>query len=87
VKHHSTKETVMTALDTHTRRELDHRHVNGIDVTLSWSPVTDALFVTVLDDAGEPFELVVDAHEALDAFNHPFAYAAFRGADLVHATA
>jgi hypothetical protein len=86
MQHLSTKETVMTALHTD-RRELDHRHVNGIDVTLSWSPATKALFVTVLDDASEPFELVVDAHEALDAFNHPFAYAAFRCADLVHATA
>jgi hypothetical protein len=61
------------------RRELDHRHANGIDVTLSWSPAADAVFVTVLDEAGDSFELVVDPHEALDAFHHPYAYAAFRG--------
>ncbi len=85
MQRYPTKEKAMSATDTHTRRELDHRHVNGIDVTLSWSPSDDALFVTVLDDAGSPFELVVDAREALDVFNHPFAYAAFRGADLVHA--
>ncbi len=67
---------------THNRRELDHRHANGIDVTLSWAPDGDALFVTVLDEAGEDYELVVEAHEALDAFHHPYAYAAFRGLDL-----
>lgn len=71
---------------THERRELDHRHSNGIDVTLSWSPTGDVLFVTVLDDAGEDFELVVEAGEALDAFHHPYAYAAFRGLPLVHGT-
>jgi hypothetical protein len=58
------------------RRELDHRYTNGIDVTLSWCPVSDLLFVTVLDEPGDFFELVVEAHEALDAFHHPFAYAA-----------
>ena len=66
-----------------TRRELDHRHTNGIDVTLSWSPADDRLYVTVLDDAGDAFELAVESHEALDAFAHPYAYAAQRGTQLV----
>ena len=61
-----------------TRRELDHRYSNGIDVTLSWQPGSDALFVTVLDESGDFFELVVEAHEALDVFSHPYAYAAHR---------
>jgi hypothetical protein len=61
------------------RCELDHRHSNGVDVTLSWSPASNAVFVTVLDEAGDDFELVVDPAEALDAFHHPYAYAAFRG--------
>jgi hypothetical protein len=68
--------TTVTASD---RSELDHRHANGIDVTLSWSPATNAVFVTVLDEAGDDFELVVDPRDALDAFHHPYAYAAFRG--------
>ncbi len=76
--------TVFTSTD---RRELDHRNSNGIDVTLSWSPATDTLYVTVLDEAGDPFELVVEPHEALDVFHHPFAHAAFRGLDLVHVSA
>ncbi len=75
----------MAFTDTSDRRELDHRHAGGIDVTLSWSSTTDALFVTVLDEAGETFELAVEAHQALDAFHHPFAYAASRGRSLVHA--
>ncbi len=72
-----------TAHPTSARRELDHRHANGIDVTLSWSPSEDRLFVTVLDDAGDAFELAVEAHEALEVFSHPFAYAARREAQLV----
>lgn len=65
------------------RRELDHRHTNGIDVTLSWSPSDGRLYVTVLDDAGDAFELIVEAHEALDAFDHPYAYAAHRDTQLL----
>ena len=62
------------------RRELGHRSSNGIDVYLLWSPSTDTLAVLV-DDArgGDSFELVVEAHEALDVFEHPYAHAAFRG--------
>jgi hypothetical protein len=86
-QHPDTKETAVTAPTASDRRELDHRHANGIDVTLAWSPSTDTLFVTVLDESGDPFELIVEPHEALDAFHHPFAYAAFRGLDLVHVAA
>jgi hypothetical protein len=70
-----------------TRRELDHRSSNGIDVTLSWCPDQDLLFVTVLDDAGDSFELVVEAHEALEVFHHPYAYAAYRGTMLLDVAA
>jgi hypothetical protein len=69
------------------RRELDHRHANGIDVTLSWSPADDRLYVTVLDDAGDAFELRVAAHEALDAFEDPYAYAAHRTTQLLDVAA
>ena len=69
------------------RRELDHRHTNGIDVTLWWSPADDTLYVTVLDEAGDAFELVVQPHEALDAFAHPFAYAAHRETVLLDVAA
>jgi hypothetical protein len=69
------------------RRELAHRHANGVDVTLSWTPGEDALFVTVRDDSGDDFELVVDAAQALDTFHHPYAYAAFRGLELLDVAA
>jgi hypothetical protein len=69
------------------RRELDHRYSNGIDVTLSWCPTGNRLYVTVLDDAGDSFELSVRPDEALDVFNHPFAYAAFRGSVLLDVAA
>jgi hypothetical protein len=62
------------------RRELAHRAGDGIDVYLLWSPCDDSLAVTVLDEAGESFELVVEPHEALETFEHPYAYAAYRGA-------
>jgi hypothetical protein len=62
------------------RRELAHRAGDGINVYLLWSPGDDTLAVTVLDEAGESFELVVDPHEALEVFEHPYAYAAYRGA-------
>lgn len=57
------------------RRELDHRHSDGIDVTLSWRPSRNDLVLTVRDETGG-FELEVPANEALDAFDHPYAYAA-----------
>jgi hypothetical protein len=69
------------------RRELGHRSSNGIDVYLLWSPETDTLAVVVDDARGDSFELVVEAHEALDVFEHPFAYAAYRGLTFMAAAA
>jgi hypothetical protein len=69
------------------RRELGHRSSNGIDVYLLWSPATDSLAVLVDDARGDSFELAVDAREALDVFEHPYAYAARRGLTFVAAAA
>lgn len=58
--------------------ELDCRTSNGIEVALLL--VGDRLSVTVLDlTCGDCFELDVEPHCALDAFHHPYAYAAHRG--------
>lgn len=58
-------------------RELDHRTSDGIDVRLLWSAVTDRVWIDVRDDrAGSSFELDVDPGQALQAFRHPYAYAA-----------
>jgi hypothetical protein len=63
------------------RVELDVRELNTATVTLYWIRGTDLAVVAVADEADGPsFELVLDPHErALDAFHHPYAYAAARG--------
>ena len=59
------------------RRELAVRESNGIQVVLLWHPGGDALSVSVEDvRAGGRFEFPVAPERALDAFGHPFVYAA-----------
>jgi hypothetical protein len=61
--------------------ELAHRASNGIEVLLFWDR-SDGRLTVVVDDVrtGGSFELVAaDGRQALDAFRHPFAYAAARG--------
>jgi hypothetical protein len=58
-------------------RELATRESNGLHVVLLWHPREDALTVSVEDDRlGDRFQLAVAPDRALDAFYHPFAYAA-----------
>ena len=58
-------------------RELASRECNGLHVQLLWHPGEDALSVEVEDTRdGQCFVLAVDRSCALDAFYHPFAYAA-----------
>jgi hypothetical protein len=58
-------------------RELAARESNGVHVLLLWHPRDDALTVSVEDSrVGERFELIVERSCALDAFYHPYAYAA-----------
>ena len=62
------------------RRELARRTSFGIDVALDWCAHEACLRVSVVDEAaGSAFELVVGDADPLDVFNHPYAYAAFRG--------
>ena len=50
---------------------------DGIQVRLLWHPHENALTVSVEDArVGECFQLAVAPERALDAFHHPFAYAA-----------
>ena len=72
------------ALDTTTdeapRRELAHRTSDGIEVTLLWCECHDTVAVQVSDTgSGNLFEVVVPRERALDAFHHPYAYAAQQG--------
>ena len=58
-------------------RELAARESEGLRVGLLWDPIADAVTVAVEDlRAGERFHLAVARERALDAFHHPFAYAA-----------
>jgi hypothetical protein len=58
-------------------RELAARESDGIHVLLLWHPDEDALTVAVEDARlGDRFQLAVAPDRALDAFYHPFAYAA-----------
>ena len=58
-------------------RELAARESDGLHVALLWHPGENALTVTVEDErVGDRFQLAVAPDRALDAFYHPFAYAA-----------
>jgi hypothetical protein len=58
-------------------RELAHREHDGLEITLVWDSETNEVAVEVLDLREERcFTLPVPAELALDAFNHPYAYAA-----------
>jgi hypothetical protein len=67
----------MTATAITERRELAHRTSDGIEVTPLWSSPSNRVTVAVLDTrSDEALEFEVDGSAALDAFNHPYAYAA-----------
>jgi hypothetical protein len=65
-------------------RELDHRSADGIEVSLLWHPSGDFVSVVVSDaKLGRTFELVLDDDDdAMDVFDHPYAYAAHRGLEF-----
>jgi hypothetical protein len=68
--------TEMATSATAERRELAHRTGNGIDVALLWTESTNTVTIAVVDEhSGDELEFEVDASRALDAFNHPYAYA------------
>jgi hypothetical protein len=58
-------------------RELASRNSDGVHVVLLWHPDENAVSVSVEDArAGGRFQMRVAPERALDAFYHPFAYAA-----------
>jgi hypothetical protein len=69
-------------MTTHTQmREVDHRSSDGIDVWMLWSEDDGRVVVAVADArTGDAFEMEVrDGDRAVDAFHHPYSYAAWRG--------
>jgi hypothetical protein len=62
------------------REELDQRVSAGFEISLLWIRRDNNLVVSVEDRrTGESFDLPVSSDEALEVFNHPFAYVAARG--------
>jgi len=62
---------------------LARRTNNGTSVTLLWAEKTNFVFVDVRDClTGHEFRLVVPpGANALDVYEHPYAYAAWQGVD------
>jgi hypothetical protein len=64
-------------MSAHGARELAFRESDGVSIRLLWHPREGAVTVAVEDKrADHQFELAVDRKRALEAFYHPFAYAA-----------
>jgi len=60
--------------------ELAHRLNGGMEVTLLWHRDSGALVLSVADSASvDAFAFEVDRTIAVDAFYHPYAYAALFG--------
>jgi hypothetical protein len=61
-------------------KELDVRTTDGVEVRLLWQPGSDRVVVDVVDaKLDDTFRIDVEGARALDAFRHPYAYAAFGG--------
>jgi hypothetical protein len=64
-------------------QELLVREADGVEVSLVWRPDIDSLAVVVSDERlGASFEVAAPRDRALDAFHHPFAYAAAQGIEF-----
>lgn len=62
-----------------TTRELAQRLSGTDEVRLLWHPGSERVELSVRDlETGEGFQLDVAASRAIDAFYHPYAYAARR---------
>jgi hypothetical protein len=58
-------------------RELAQRQGGGIEVLLLWHPEVDQVEVAVRDSStGAEFQIAVAPGDAIEAFYHPYAYAA-----------
>lgn len=62
--------------------ELDHRESGPFEVSLLWHRDLEAVSLTIRDNrSGRSLELPVAHDRALQAFRHPFAFAASGGVD------
>jgi len=75
----------MRSSDNHKARVmLASRKNAGIRVALLWAADTNTIAVRVRDDStNEQFELLVEPEtNPIDVYEHPYAYAAWRGVDF-----
>jgi len=67
--------TDVQAIEVAKSRELAHRITSSVEVTLFWRKLDNALTLRLVEVAtGIEFEFGVRPEDALDAFNHPYAY-------------
>jgi hypothetical protein len=67
--------TNMQAIGRAKSRELAHRVTSAIEVTLLWRQVDNMLTLRLVEvGTGIEFEFGIRPKDALDAFNHPYAY-------------
>jgi hypothetical protein len=85
---HNVRRNEMNSSHDHTPASPDRvvlatRSNAGIQVTLLWAKDTNAVAVIVRDEGNDDqFELSVESGaNALDTYEHPYAYAALRGID------
>jgi hypothetical protein len=63
-------------------RELAHRVAQDIEVSLFWRPADNSLLLLLVEvPTGVVFEIPVPNENALEAFNHPYAYLPASSAD------
>jgi len=69
-----------TTENTYTIFELDRREGDGIVVSLLWDKSRDATSIALSDEHSDAeLHFDVPSARALDAFRHPYAYAARQG--------
>lgn len=69
------KQAATTRRKAATTRELAHREALDIEVSLFWRPADDSIVLLLVEvPTGVVFEVPVASEDALDAFNHPYAY-------------
>ena len=67
--------TNVQAIDRAKSRELAHRVTSYVEVTLLWRQADNVLTLRLAEvGTGIEFEFGVRPEDALDAFNHPYAY-------------
>ena len=67
--------TTVQTIEMARSRELAYRITSSVEVTLFWRKLDNALTLRLYEVAtGIEFEFGVRPEDALDAFNHPYAY-------------